>query len=58
MAYVAVTGGREAIEQSLKLLEIFRDSKEDMTVSAIKENMGRLASKSAASPAVFLWAVT
>lgn len=45
MAYVAVTGGREAIEQSLKLLEIFRDSKEDMTVSAIKENMGLLIDK-------------
>ena len=45
MAYVAVTGGREAIEQSLKLLEIFRDSKEDMTVSAIKANMGLLIDK-------------
>ena len=45
MAYVAVTGGREAIEQSLKLLEIFRDSKEDMTVYANKENMGLLIDK-------------
>ena len=33
MAYVAVTGGREAIEQSLKLLEIFREGKEDISVS-------------------------
>ena len=39
MAYVAVTGGKEAIEQSLKLLEIFRQSKEDISVSCIKENM-------------------
>ena len=45
MAYVAVTGGREAIEQSLKLLEIFRDSKEDISVSSIKENMGLLIDK-------------
>ena len=39
MAYVAVTGGKEAIEQSLKLLELFRESGEDITVSCIKENM-------------------
>lgn len=45
MAYVAVTGGKEAIEQSLKLLEIFRESKEDMSVSCIKENMGLLIDK-------------
>lgn len=45
MAYVAVTGGKEAIEQSLKLLEIFRESKEDITVSCIKENMGLLVDK-------------
>ena len=45
MAYVAVTGGREAIEQSLKLLEIFRESGEDITISCIKENMGLLIDK-------------
>lgn len=45
MAYVAVTGGKEAIEQSLKLLEIFRQSKEDISVSCIKENMGLLVDK-------------
>lgn len=45
MAYVAVTGGKEAIEQSLKLLEIFRESREDITVSCIKENMGLLVDK-------------
>lgn len=45
MAYVAVTGGKEAIEQSLKLLELFRESGEDITVSCIKENMGLLVDK-------------
>lgn len=45
MAYVAVTGGKEAIEQSLKLLEIFRESREDITVSCIRENMGLLIDK-------------
>lgn len=45
MAYVAVTGGREAIEQSLKLLEIFRESGEDISISCIKENMGLLIDK-------------
>lgn len=45
MAYVAVTGGREAIEQSLKLLEIFRESGEDISISSIKENMGLLIDK-------------
>lgn len=33
MAYVAVTGGKEAIEQSLALLEIFRDSGEDISIT-------------------------
>lgn len=45
MAYVAVTGGSEAIEQSLKLLEIFRNSKEDLSVACIKENMSLLIDK-------------
>lgn len=45
MAYVAVKGGREAIEQSLKLLDLFRDSKTDISVSCIKDNMGLLVDK-------------
>lgn len=45
MAYVAVTGGGEAIEQSLKLLEIFRESGEDIAISSIIENMGLLIDK-------------
>lgn len=45
MAYVAVTGGSEAIEQSLKLLEIFRNSGEDLSVRCIQENMGLLIDK-------------
>lgn len=45
MAYVAVTGGGEAIEQSLRLLEIFRKSGEDISISCIKENMGLLVDK-------------
>ena len=45
MAYVAVTGGKEAIEQSLKLLEIFRKSEEDLSVKCIRENMGLLIDK-------------
>lgn len=45
MAYVAVTGGKEAIEQSLKLLEIFRESKEDISVTCMKENMALLVDK-------------
>lgn len=45
MAYVAVTGGGEAIEQSLKLLEIFRDSGEDLSVRSIQDNMGLLVDK-------------
>ncbi|MDD3362721.1 MAG: carbon-phosphorus lyase complex subunit PhnI [Hespellia sp.] len=45
MAYVAVTGGKEAIEQSLKLLEIFRQSDEELSVKCIRENMGLLIDK-------------
>lgn len=45
MAYVAVSGGKEAIEQSLALLRTFRESGEDITVSCIKENMGLLVDK-------------
>ena len=39
MAYVAVKGGRKAIEQSLRLLKEFRECEEDLSVSSIKENM-------------------
>lgn len=45
MAYVAVTGGSEAIEQSLRLLEMFRESGEDISILCIKENMGLLIDK-------------
>lgn len=45
MAYVAVTGGKEAIEQSLNLLKIFRESGEDISITCIKENMGLLIDK-------------
>ena len=45
MAYVAVTGGEEAIEQSLELLKRFRNAKEDISVQAIAENMSLLIDK-------------
>ena len=45
MAYVAVKGGREAIEQSLRLLKEFRECEEDLSVSSIKENMPLLIDK-------------
>lgn len=45
MAYVAVSGGKEAIEQSLKLLKIFRGTKTDIAVSAIRDNMSLLIDK-------------
>lgn len=45
MAYVAVTGGEEAIEQSLELLKIFRNAKEEVSVQAIEENMSLLIDK-------------
>lgn len=45
MAYVAVTGGSEAIEQSLELLKRFRESKQDISVACIKENMALLIDK-------------
>lgn len=45
MAYVAVKGGTEAIEQSLKLLEIFRESETDLSVQAIMDNMSLLIDK-------------
>lgn len=45
MAYVAVKGGTEAIEQSLKLLEMFRESDTDLSVQAIMDNMSLLIDK-------------
>lgn len=45
MAYVAVSGGKEAIEQSLKLLKIFRGTGKDIEVSAIRDNMSLLIDK-------------
>lgn len=45
MAYVAVSGGKEAIEQSLKLLKIFWGTKTDIAVSAIRDNMSLLIDK-------------
>lgn len=45
MAYVAVKGGSEAIEQSMKLLKMFKNSKSDLSVSAIKDNMSLLIDK-------------
>lgn len=45
MAYAAVTGGSEAIEQSLELLKLFRESAQDISVSCIKENMALLVDK-------------
>lgn len=45
MAYVAVKGGKEAIEQSLKLLKTMRGSSTDLTVQMITEHMGLLVDK-------------
>lgn len=45
MAYVAVTGGKEAIEQSIRLLKTFRMSKQEIDVACIKENMSLLVDK-------------
>lgn len=45
MAYVAVKGGEKAIEQSLKLLEIFHSCENKISVSEIMENMPLLIDK-------------
>lgn len=45
MAYVAVTGGKEAIEQSIRLLKTFRMSSRELDVNCIKENMALLVDK-------------
>ena len=45
MAYVAVTGGKEAIEQSLELLKLFQKSSADLSITCIKDNMGLLIDK-------------
>lgn len=40
MAYVAVTGGQEAIEQSVKLLKYYRtEGKNDIEIDALKDKM-------------------
>ena len=45
MAYVAVKGGEKAIEQSLKLLEMFHACENKISVSEIMENMPLLIDK-------------
>lgn len=45
MAYVAVKGGEKAIEQSLKLLEMFHSCDRKISVSEIMENMPLLIDK-------------
>lgn len=45
MAYVAVTGGREAIEQSLELLKTMRGSGDELTVQVLVDHMGLLVDK-------------
>jgi len=40
MAYVAVTGGQEAIEESIKLLKYYRtDGNNELEIEAIKDKM-------------------
>lgn len=46
MAYVAVSGGEEAIEESIRLLDYYRSgTKEDVTLEAIKGKMALLVDK-------------
>lgn len=45
MAYVAVKGGSEAIEQSLKLLKIFSAAKNPLSIKDIQDNMPLLIDK-------------
>jgi len=46
MAYVAVTGGREAIEASLELLRYYRSKgNEDVTVAALRDSLGLLVDR-------------
>ena len=46
MAYVAVSGGEEAIEESIRLLDYYRNgTKEDVTLEAIKGKMSLLVDK-------------
>ena len=46
MAYVAVSGGEEAIEESIRLLDYYRSgTKEDVTLEAIKGKMSLLVDK-------------
>ena len=46
MAYVAVSGGKEAIEESIKLLDYYRSStEEDITVEAIADQLSLLVDR-------------
>ena len=46
MAYVAVSGGREAIEESIRLLDFFREgTEEELKLQAIEEKMGLLVDR-------------
>lgn len=46
MAYVAVSGGSEAIEESIKLLEFYRSgTKKDLELEAIEHKMGLLVDR-------------
>ncbi len=45
MAYVAVTGGKDAIEQSLRLLKAFSQSGQELSVRAIAERLPLLVDK-------------
>ncbi|MDO4198906.1 MAG: carbon-phosphorus lyase complex subunit PhnI [Erysipelotrichaceae bacterium] len=46
MGYVAVSGGSEAIEQSIQLLELYRSGTEkDLEIEAIKEKMSLLVDR-------------
>jgi len=46
MAYVAVSGGKEAIEESIRLLDYYRSSaEEDIAVEAIKDQLSLLVDR-------------
>ncbi len=46
MAYVAVSGGKEAIEESIRLLDYYRSgSKKDLALEAIEHKMGLLVDR-------------
>lgn len=46
MAYVAVSGGKEAIEESIRLLDYYRSgTKQDLALEAIEKKMGLLVDR-------------